>query len=38
VKNPGFFFAVRHLVHAVLPKLGGVNACNSHVMQQSAAV
>jgi hypothetical protein len=25
-------------VYAVLPKLGGVNACNSHVMQQSAAV
>jgi hypothetical protein len=38
VKNPRFLFAGKHLVHAVLPKLGGVNACNSHVMQQPAAV
>jgi hypothetical protein len=38
VKNQGFFFAVRHLGAAVRSVLGGVNACNSHVMQQLAAV
>jgi hypothetical protein len=38
VKNPGFFFAGRHLGAAAHSVLGGVNACNSHVIQQRTAV
>jgi hypothetical protein len=38
VKKTGFFFAVRDLGAAVRSVLDGVNACNSHVMPQLAAV